>query len=42
MSSGQDALEIVDPEGPWMAMALVDVGQLVGFVVYGILNGSLV
>eukprot|EP00929_Paragymnodinium_shiwhaense_P070077 TRINITY_DN35456_c0_g1_i1.p1 TRINITY_DN35456_c0_g1~~TRINITY_DN35456_c0_g1_i1.p1 ORF type:complete len:232 (+),score=44.74 TRINITY_DN35456_c0_g1_i1:67-762(+) len=37
----EDALEIVDPGGMWHAEALIDGGELAGFVVYGVLQGSM-
>ncbi|CAE7810099.1 unnamed protein product [Symbiodinium microadriaticum] len=36
----EDALELVDAEGPWAASALVQGAELLGFVVFGVLNGS--
>eukprot|EP00439_Symbiodinium_sp_Y106_P086232 s66_g32.t1 len=37
----EDALELVDAEGPWAASALVQGGELLGFVVFGVLSGSM-
>ncbi|CAE7363693.1 unnamed protein product [Symbiodinium necroappetens] len=37
----EDALELVDAEGPWTASALVQGAELLGFVVFGVLNGSM-